>query len=161
VAALVIAGRLLAALVGVEIAPLAALSTLSGELIASLLLAVAILVLAALVSMIPGEARRTLWVNGERGGVLVSLASLQRLAEATALENADVVRVRARLRERDGAPVGSLRLYARPLADAARVGDDVKRRVQTEIDLVIGRRVTDVEVAPKVLRVSQLSRYLP
>jgi hypothetical protein len=161
VVAFVIAGRLVAALLGWEIAPLTVLSTLSGELIASLLLVVAILVLAALVSMIPGEVRRSLWVPGERGGVLVSLAALQRLAEATARENPDVVRVRARLRERDGAPVGSLRVDARPLADATRVADDVKRRVQTEIDLVLGLRRADVEVASRALRVSQLKRYLP
>ncbi len=159
--AFILAGRLLAALLGWEIAHLAALSTLSGELLAALLLAVAILVLAALVAMIPGQRQRSLWVRGEGGGVLVSLAALQRLAEAAALENPDIVRVEARLRERDGAPTGSLRLYARPLADAGRVGSDVKTRVQREIDLVVGRRVTDVEVTPTVLRVSQLARYLP
>lgn len=161
VVSLLLAGRLLAALLGWEIVPLAALSTLSGELLAALLLTVAILALAALVAMIPSQRQRVLWVPGERGGVCVPLAALQRLAEGAALKHPDVVRADVRLRERDGAPVGSLRLYARPLADAGRVAADVKARAQREIDLVIGRAVADLEVDPKVLRVNQLVRYLP
>jgi hypothetical protein len=72
-----------------------------------------------------------------------------------------VVRAEARLRERDGAPHGSVRLYARPLVDAARVRGEVEAQVRTAIDKVTGRETTRVAVKPTVLRVGQLKRYLP
>ncbi len=161
VAALLLAARLVAALAGWEIAGLSSLSAIEGEFLAAAVLFILIIVLAALISMIPAQEQRSLWLGGEHGGVLVPLAALQRLAEAEALRHPDVVRAEARLRERDGAPAGRLTVYARPLADVTRVSGDVQARVRAELDHAIGRDTTAVDVRTTVLRVNQLTRYLP
>lgn len=159
--AVVLAVSFAAAVLGWDFAPMDSLASTGGHGLRAVLLVAALVILAGLVLIIPRQGERSLWLRGEHGGVLVSLAALQRIAEATALRHPEVVRAEARLRERDGAPYGSVRLFARPLADAARVRGEVEAQVRTAIDLVIGRETARIAVKPTVLRVGQLKRYLP
>ncbi len=159
--AALVAVRLVAAIAGWEVSSLNSVASAWGYAVRAALLCVALVVLAALIAAVIGRGQRSLWLRGERGGVLVSLEALQRLAEATALGDPDVVRAEAHLRDRDGAPYGSMHLYARPLADAARVRRDVEAEVRAAIDLLIGREAAQVAVKPTVLRVSQLKKHLP
>lgn len=161
VLAVLVVVRLGAAVFGWDIASLDSMTASLGHVARAVLLGLAFAVLAVLVMAVPRQGERSLWLRGERGGVLVPLAALQRLAEATALRHPEVVRAEVRLRERDGAPHGSVRLYARPLADVARVRGDIDVEVRAAIDLVIGREATQLDVKPTVLRVRQLKRYLP
>jgi hypothetical protein len=159
---LVLAASLGAAALRRDLAPVDLVMSRGGHALWAVLLCAALVILAGLVLItVPRQRERVLWLRAEHGGVLVSLAALQRIAEAAALRHPEVVRAEARLRERDGAPYGSVRLYARPLVDAARVGGDVETQVRAAIDLVIGREATRVAVKPTVLRVRQLKRYLP
>lgn len=158
---LLLAARLVAALAGWSMPPITAISAAQGEFLASVALVIAIVALAALISMVPMQQERLLWLRGEHGGVLVPLAALERLATAEALQHADVVKAEARLTELDGAPAGQVKVYARPLADSASVSGDVQVRVRRELHKVLGREARAVEVRITVLRVEQLKRYLP
>lgn len=159
--ATVLAVSFAAAVLGWDFTPMDPLMSAGGHVVRAVLLVAALVILAGLVLSIARHGERSLWLRGEHGGVLVSLAALQRIAEATALRHPEVVRAEARLRERDGAPYGSVRLYARPLVDAARVRGEVEAQVRTAIDRVTGRETTRIAVKPTVLRVRQLKRYLP
>lgn len=159
--AMVLAVSFAAAVLGWDFAPMDRLVSTGGHVVRVVLLCAALIILASLVLIIPRHGEHSLWLRGEHGGVLVSLAALQRIAEAVALRHPEVVRAEARLRERDGAPYGSVRLYARPLVNAARVRGEVEAQVRMAIDLVIGRETTRIAVKPTVLRVRQLKRYLP
>jgi hypothetical protein len=160
--ALVLAVSFAVAVLGWDRTPMDSLLSVGGHALRAVLLCGALVILAGLVLLVmPRQRERFLWVRGEHGGVLVSLAALQRIAEGAALRHPEVVRAEARLRERDGAPYGSLRFYARPLADAARVRSDVDAQVCGAIDHVIGRQETRLVVKSTVLRVRQLKRYLP
>lgn len=159
--AAVLAVSFAAAVLGWDFTAMDPLLSTGGHVVRAVLLVVALVILAGLVLIIARHGERSLWLRGDHGGVLVSLAALQRIAEAAALRHPEVVRAEARLRERDGAPHGSVRLYARPLVDAARVRGEVEAQVRTAIDKVTGRETTRVAVKPTVLRVGQLKRYLP
>lgn len=161
VAAALLAVSFAAAVFGWDFMPMDSLMSTGGHVVRAVLLCAALVILAGLVLIVSRHGERSLWLRGEHGGVLVSLAALQHIAEATALRHPEVVRAEARLRERGGAPYGSVRLYARPLVDAARVRGEVETQVRTAIDLVIGRETTRIAVRPTVLRVRQLKRYLP
>ena len=159
--AMVLAVSFAAAALGWDFATMDRLVSTGGHVVRVVLLCSALIILASLILIIPRHGEHSLWLRSEHGGVLVPLPALQQIAEAAALRHPEVVRAEARLRERDGAPYGSVRLYARPLVNATRVRGEVEAQVRTAIDMVIGRKTTGIAVKPTVLRVRQLKRYLP
>jgi hypothetical protein len=161
VAALLLAVRLCAAAFGRDFSPFAHLAIWRGPAENAWLLAAAMIVLVLLVWLVLRHGDEMLWLGGESGGVLVPAAALERLAEASACRHPEVVRADACLRVRDGVPLGTLRVYGRPLADSARLGVEVENRVCREIFAVIGRRMTKLDVRTQVLAVGQLKRRLP
>jgi hypothetical protein len=161
VGALLVAARLVAALAGWGLPTPAAVTAAEGGILAACGLLILILVIAALLSSLPVQRQSALRLSGDHGGVVVPLAALRSLVEGAALRHPDVVRAEARLREHDGAPVGSVKLFARPFVDAARLRDDVQARAGAELGRVLGREAAVVKVHATVLRVDQLKRYLP
>ncbi len=158
---LVLAVLLGAALLGWSDAVPGSLVARGSYEVRALLYGIALLALAGLVAVALRRGERSLWLRAPHGGVLVSLPTLEWVAETNAVRHPDVVRARARLRERGGAPQGSLKIYARPLADAAGVQREVDAKVARQLSRIVGREVTGVTVQATVLRVGQLKKYLP
>lgn len=73
----------------------------------------------------------------------------------------DVVRAEAEVRVRRGRLRGDVRVFGRPLADAARLADDVGGRLRQTVVEVTGLEDAVVAVRPRILSVAQLKRYLP
>lgn len=146
---------------GWEGATLSLLPQTWGPLPTAGLLVVAVLAVAVLISLLPGRRHRMTWLPAERGGVLVSLDALERLAVEACSSHPEVVRVRVGVRPGDGAPTGALRLWLRPLADGERVATDIRETTERDLEALLGRPLSQVEVRPTVLRVDQLKRYLP
>jgi len=107
------------------------------------------------------HGEETLWLPGKAGGVLVPAAALARLAEETACRHPEVVRAAAVLRVREGAPGGTVRVYGRPLADAARLAAEVEPAVRERLARVVGVAPARLVVRPRILTVPQLKRRLP
>lgn len=160
VAALLLAIRLAAALSGWRGGSWNLITQGLGLYLTAIILVLVILLLAVLMSLLPGRRKRVAWLAAERGGVLVSLDALQHIAAASAREHPDVVTARVQLRQGDGAPDGKLRVWLRPLA-VDHVAAEIGRAVETELQAMLGRRLAHFEVEPHVVRVDQLKRYLP
>jgi hypothetical protein len=159
VAALLLAVRLAAALAGWRGGSWHLVTQGLGLYLTVIVLVLGILVLALLISLLPGRRRRVAWLAAERGGVLVSLDALQHIVAASVGQHPDVVRAQVQLRRADGAPGGRLRLWLRPLS-AEQVGAEIGRAAQAELQELLGRRLAHFQIEPHVLRVEQLKRYL-
>lgn len=159
-AALFLAARLIAALFAWQGATLSLVPQAWGPLVTAGLLVVAILSLAVLISLLPGRRHRMTWLPAERGGVLVSLDALERIAVQTCDRHPEVVRAHVDVRSGDGAPTGALRLWLRPLADGERIATEIRETTAIEVEALLGRPLSRFEVRPIVLGVDQLKRYL-
>jgi hypothetical protein len=167
---LLLAGAVAAALLAVALAAGALNSSFSPLLHLGLpathaahawLLLGAMTVLAVLVWLILRADEETLWLPGAEGGVLVPAAALQGLAERAACRHPEVVRAEARLRMRQGALRGTLRLYCRPLVVAESVRAKVEPVVRDELTAAAGAPLGTLVVRSHVLAVRQLKRHLP
>ncbi len=135
----------------------------SHRLLAWLLLA-AMAVLALLVWLVLRHDAGALWLASGQGagGVLVATGDLERLAAAAATRcHPDVVRAEAEFSQRGGDLRARVQVWARPLADAAVVGGAADEAVRRQIARLTGRDLAKVGVRVRVLKVTQLLRYLP
>ena len=73
----------------------------------------------------------------------------------------EVVRAEAVLRVRGGAASGAVRVYGRPLADAAHLAAEVELAVRDRLARVVGVAPARLVVRPRILTVPQLKRHLP
>jgi len=151
---LLFATRLTAAAFHYSFTPFRYLGIPAGHDARALLLLAAVVALLVLVWLVLREGQDMLWLQAAGGGVLVSTA-------AAARSNPEVVRAEASLRLRGGRVAGSVRLYGRPLGDAARLAAAVEPVVQARLLAVSGAEPGRVVVRPRILTVPQLKRYLP
>jgi hypothetical protein len=159
--ALLFAMRLTAAAFGCDFSPFRHLGITADHGTRAWLLAGVAAALTVLVWLVLRHGEETLWLPGDSGGVLVSAAALQRLAEVSACTHPEVVRAEARLRMREGVVCGSVRVYGRPLADPARLVTEVEPAVRERLTRTVGAAPARLVVRPRVLTVPQLARYLP
>jgi hypothetical protein len=159
--ALLFAMRLTAAAFGWAFSPFPYLGVPADHASRAWLLAGVVIVLAVLVWLVLRHGEETLWLPGEAGGVLAPSAALARLAEETACRHPEVVRAEAVLRVRGGAAGGAVRVYGRPLADAARLAAEVEPAVRDRLARVVGVAPARLVVRPRILTVPQLKRHLP
>jgi hypothetical protein len=153
--------RLTAAAFGSDFSPLRASPFGSDHAALGWLLAAVVAALVVLVWLVLRDADEELWLPGTRGGVLVSAAALERLAEEAAARDPDVVRAEADLVVRGGSLGGVVRVYGRPLGDAGHLAGRVGEAVGGALAAVVGSAALDVKVKPRILAVRQLARYLP
>jgi len=158
---LLFATRLTAAAFHYSFTPFRYLGIPAGHDARALLLLAAVVALLVLVWLVLREGQDMLWLQAAGGGVLVSTAAVERTVEAAARSNPEVVRAEASLRLRGGRVAGSVRLYGRPLGDAARLAAAVEPVVQARLLAVSGAEPGRVVVRPRILTVPQLKRYLP
>ena len=159
--ALLFAMRLTAAAFDCDFSPFPYLGITADHASRAWLLAGVVVALAVLVWLVLRHGEETLWLPGEAGGVLVPAAALARLAEETACRHPEVVRAEAVLRVRGGAAGGAVRVYGRPLADAARLAAEVEPAVREQLARVVGVAPARLVVRPRILTVPQLKRHLP
>jgi hypothetical protein len=159
--ALLFAMRLTAAAFDFAFSPFTYLGIPADHAARAWLLAGVVIVLAVLVWLVLRHGEETLWLPGDAGGVLVPAAALAGLAEETACRHPEVVRAEAVLRIREGAPGGTMRVYARPLADPARLAAEVEPAVRERLTRVVGVAPARLVVRPRILSVPQLKRHLP
>jgi hypothetical protein len=159
--ALLFAMRLTAAAFDCDFSPFPYLGITADHASRAWLLAGVVVALAVLVWLVLRHGEETLWLPGEAGGVLVPAAALARLAEETACRHPEVVRAEAVLRVRGGAAGGAVRVYGRPLADAAHLAAEVELAVRDRLARVVGVAPARLVVRPRILTVPQLKRHLP
>jgi len=159
--ALLFAMRLTAVAFGCAFSPFPYLGVPADHASRAWLLTGVVIVLAVLVWLVLRHGEETLWLPGKAGGVLVPAAALARLAEETACRHPEVVRAAAVLRVRGGAVGGAVRVYGRPLADAARLAAEVEPAVRERLARVVGVAPARLVVRPRILTVPQLKRRLP
>jgi hypothetical protein len=161
VVALLFAVRLTAAALGSAFSPFPYLSLPAGHRERALLLIGALLLLGLLLWLVLRDGERSLWLATEQGGVLVPATALERLAEEAARRDPEVVRAEVHLRLRRGRLRGTLRVFGRPLADAARLAEGAGARARGAVEAVAGGQMEELTVRPRVLSVVQLKRHLP
>ena len=159
--ALLFAMRLTAAALGYAFSPVTYLGLPADHEARAWLLAVVVIVLAVLLWLVLRHGEETLWLRGDAGGVLVPAAALARLAEEAAGRHPEVIRAEAALRIREGAPSSTVRVYGRPLADAARLVAELEPALRERLARVVGRAPVRLVVRPRILTVPQLKRHLP
>ena len=124
-------------------------------------LVAAVAALAALVWLVARHGEPTLWLNTPDGGVEVRASALEDQARRDAEADAEVVRALADLRVSRGVLRADVRVFGRPLGDAARLGAETEDRVRAGLVAATGLTDVRVRVRPRILAVRQLARYLP
>jgi hypothetical protein len=138
--------------------------TPNGHALLAWLLAIGMVVIAGLVWLVLRDDTDAIWLVSPAGdgGVLVPSADLERPASSAAgRSHADVLRTEVELFKRRAALRGRATIWARPLADPGAVRDAVDEAVRRQVTLVTGRELERLDVRVKVLKVTQLARYLP
>jgi hypothetical protein len=149
------------AALGHDVAPFTHLGVPASHGARAWLLVAAMIGMAVLVWLVLRSDEDALWVSDGRGGVLVPAAPVVATAEGAACRHAEVVRAEAHVRGRRGRLVASVRVFCRPLADAARVGADVELEVRRALAATLGQAPDRLVVRPRVLGVRELKRHLP
>ena len=72
-----------------------------------------------------------------------------------------MVRAEVELFKRGAGLRGRVTVWARPLADSGAVGGAVDAAVRRQVSRLTGRELERLDVRVKVLKVTQLVRYLP
>jgi hypothetical protein len=157
-----VAGQLLAAAADRRVSPWThlPLPATSGGWVALLTVAALALVVLLFVELPRGERVLAVGTGGD-GAVFVPAASLERLVVAVALEHAEVVRARARVRSRGGRLAARLWVAVRPLVDAPVVAGQLGGDVATALTSRTGLPLDEPLVQTRTLTVRQLRRYLP
>jgi hypothetical protein len=169
VAALFVAVRLAAAAAGSGFSPAETIPGLDdGGLTAALALLGVAAVIVLLSLLLRDDEPRLCLENADprddlalSGAVLVSAGALEGAVEAAAFDHPEVLRVRAAARGDARLLRLDVRVAARPLADASRVGDDVRRRAEAAVRPLVAGVPVEVKARTKVLSVRRLARYLP
>jgi hypothetical protein len=156
--------RLVAAAFDCDFSPFPYITPGGGHALLAWLLLLAMVVLAVLVWMVLRHDGDALWLASPagEGGVLVPGRDLERLVSSAAgRAHADVVRADAELRQRRGELRGRVTVWARPLAAGDAVGAAVAEAARRQVGRLTGLELGRCDVRVKVLRVTQLARYLP
>ncbi|HET6476620.1 MAG TPA: hypothetical protein VFH93_11155 [Thermoleophilia bacterium] len=162
--ALLFAIRLTAAAFDRDFSPFPYLTPGSDHSVQALLLLAAMVVLALLVWLVLRHDADYLWlVSGAgAGGVLVASSEIERPASSSATRcHPDALRAEVELSQRGADLRGRVQVWARPLADAAVVGGAADAAVRRQVARLTGRDLERLDVRVRVLRVTQLARYLP
>lgn len=161
VVALLFAMRLTAAAFNCDFSPFRYLGMPSDPGVRAWLLLLAVVACGALVWLVVRDDEETLWLTSASGGVLVPAVPLRRATERAAARHPEVVRAEARLRTVGGGLGVVVRVYGRPLGDAARLAAEVEPLVRAGLAAATGADPVALVVRPRVLTVAQLKRYLP
>ena len=138
--------------------------TPNGHSLLAWLLVLAMAVLAGLVWLVLRHDADALWLASPAGdgGVLAPKADLERLvSSAAARAHPDVVRAEAELWQRGAELRGRVRVWARPLADAEIVRASVEAAARRQTGRLTQTELGRADVRVRVLKVTQLARYLP
>ena len=155
--------RLVAAALDKDFSPFSYI-TPNGHALLAWLLAIGMVVLAGLIWLVLRHDTDALWLASPAGdgGVLVPNEDLERpAASAAGRAHPDVVRTEVAFSRSRAALRGRVTVWARPLADAGAVGDAVDEAVRRQVTRLTGRELERLNVRVKVLKVTQLARYLP
>ena len=155
--------RLVAAALGHGFSPFPYITPDGHALLAWLLLA-GMVALAALVWLVLRHDAAAVWLPSAAGdgGVLVRTTDLERPAgSAAARSHPDVVRAAVELSSRGARLRGRVSVQARPLADAGVVRGAVDEAVRRQVARLTGSELERLNVRVRVLKVTQLVRYLP
>ncbi len=128
------------------------------------LLLLAMAVLAGLVWLVLRHDADALWLASAAGdgGVLAPREDLERLVSAAAgRAHPDVVRAEVELTQRGVQLRGRVRIWARPLANAETVRAAADQAARRQVGRLTGVDLARVDARVKVLKVTQLARYLP
>ena len=164
VVALLFALRLVAVVAGWDFSPFSYITPGGGHALLAWLLLLGMAVLAALIWMVLRHDADALWLASRAGdgGVLVPREDLERLvSNAAGRAHADVVRAEVELGQRRGELRGRVQVWARPLADGQAVGAAVDEATRRQAGRLAGLELGRCDVRVRVLRVTQLVRYLP
>ena len=164
VVALLFAMRLVAAAFDCDFSPFPYITPGGGHALLAWLLLLGMAVLAVLIWMVLRHDADALWLASPRGdgGVLVPREDLERLVSNSAgRAHADVVRAEVELWQRRGELRGRVQVWARPLADGRAVGAAVDEAARRQAVRLTGLELARIDVRVRVLRVTQLVRYLP
>ncbi len=156
--------RLTAAAFGCGFSPFPYLTPGGGHAVLAWLALAAMVVLALLIWLVLRNDADTLWLaaGAGAGGVLVPSADIQGPAASSASRcHPDTVRAEVELFQRGADLRGRVRVWARPLADAATVGAAADAAVRRQVARLTGRDLVRLDVRVRVLKVTQLVRYLP
>ena len=138
--------------------------TPNGHALLAWLLLLDMVAIAGLVWLVLRHDAGALWLAAPAGdgGILVPTADLERLAgSAASRSHPDVVRAEVELSARGATLRGRVKVHARPLADAGAVSGAVDAAVRRQVARLSGREIERLAVRVKVLKVTQLVRYLP
>ncbi len=163
VVAALFAVRLVAAALGHDFSPFPYI-TPGGHAFLAWLLLLAMAALAVLVWLVLRHDASALWLPSAAGtgGVLVPTPAIERpAASAAGRSHPDVVRAEVELSGRGTRLRGKVRVHARPLANADVVRGAVDEAVRRQVARLSGCELERLAVRVKVLRVTQLVRYLP
>jgi hypothetical protein len=152
-----------AAALGSDFSPFSYI-TPNGHALLAWLLALGMVVLAGLIWLVLRHDTDAVWLASAAGagGVLVPSADLERPASSASVRaHPDVVRAEVEISQRRAALRGRVTVWARPLADPGAVGDAVDDAVRRQVTRLTGRELERLAVRVKVLKVTQLVRYLP
>lgn len=156
--------RLVAAAFEWDFSPFPSITPGGGHALLAWLLLLGMAVLAGLVWLVLRHDTDALWLPSPSGdgGVLVPAGDLERpAASAAGRAHPDVVRAEVELSKRGSELRGRVTVWARPLANADAVGDVADAAVRRQVARIAGRDLARLDVRVKVLRVTQLARYLP
>jgi hypothetical protein len=162
--ALLFALRLAAAALGREFSPFPYLTPGGGHAVLVWLLVGAVALLALLLWLVLRHGADSLWLASaaRTGGVLVPSAAVERPAASGATRShPDVVRAEVEFSQRGAELRGRVQVWARPLADAAAVGAAADAAVRRQVARLTGRDLARLDVRVRVLKVTQLAKYLP
>jgi len=162
--ALLFAMRLTAAAFDCDFSPFPYITPGGGHALLAWVLLLGMAVLAGLVWLVLRHDADALWLASPAGGggVLVPAGDLERPATSGAVRShPDVVRAEVEFSERGAELRGRVIVWARPLADAGAVRDAADAAARRQVARLTGRELARLDVRVKVLRVTQLARYLP
>jgi len=162
--ALLFAMRLTAAAFDCDFSPFPYITPGGGHALLAWVLLLGMAVLAGLVWLVLRHDADALWLASPAGGggVLVPAGDLERPATSGAVRShPDVVRAEVEFSERGAELRGRVTVWARPLADAGAVRDAADAAARRQVARLTGRELARLDVRVKVLRVTQLARYLP
>lgn len=164
VVAALFAVRLIAVSAGWEFSPFSYITPDGAHALLAWLLVIGMAVLAGLIWMVLRHDADALWLASPAGdgGALVPKADLERLvASAATRAHPDVVRAEVQLSQRGAELRGRVQVWARPLADPALVSAVVEEAARRQVGRLTRSELGRAGVRVRVLRVTQLVRYLP
>jgi hypothetical protein len=156
--------RLTAAAFDCDFSPFSYLTPGNSHAVLAWALLAAMAVLALLVWLVLRHDADSLWLvaGAGAGGVLVSSAEIERPTASSATRcHPDALRAEVELSQRGADLRGRVQVWARPLADTAVVGGAADAAVRRQVSRLTGRDLARLDIRVRVLKVTQLARYLP